>query len=71
MRAAAAWVALVGLALVAVASGHVLVGLAIAAVKSAVVGAEYMELRHADRAHGIALAGAIAVLTIALAAIAG
>lgn len=66
MRSTAAWVVLVGLAVLAVASGQVWVGLAIGALKSVVVGAEYMELRHADRAHGLALAGAIAVLTVAL-----
>lgn len=68
MRSLAAWVALVGLAVVAVASGDVGLGLAIGALKAGVVGSEYMELRHADRAHGLAMGGAIVVLTLVLVA---
>ena len=68
MRSLAAWMALVGLAVVAVSTGDVTLGLAVGALKAGVVGSEYMELRHADRAHGLAMAGAIAVLTLVLVA---
>ena len=68
MRSLATWVALVVLAVVAVSSGDVTLGLAVGALKAGLVGAEYMELRHADRAHGLAMAGAITALALVLVA---
>ncbi|UJR84148.1 hypothetical protein [Sandaracinus amylolyticus] len=65
----AAWALLVALAVFAVLSGDVVVGLAVGAVKCAVVGAEYMELRHAHRLHALAALGAVVVMTVALVAI--
>ena len=65
----AVYVALVALALAAAATGELTIALAIGGVKAALVGAEFMELRHAARAHGLAYAAAIAVLVLGLVAL--
>lgn len=59
------YVALVALAIGSVASGRFAVAIALAAAKALLVGLEYMELRHAHRAHLVAFA-AWAVLVAAV-----
>ncbi len=60
------YVALVGLAIGSVLSGELSTALLLASVKSLLVGLEYMELRHAHRAHAAAFVGWVALLTLGL-----
>ena len=64
------YVALVTLALLSWSTGRWSVALAAAAIKALLVASEYMELRHAHRAHALAFAGCVSVATIALAVLA-
>ncbi|MGM0575503.1 MAG: hypothetical protein ACQEXJ_07210 [Myxococcota bacterium] len=50
---AAAYLVMVALLLAAVASGQLVLALAIGGAKALVVGLEFMELRHAARAHAV------------------
>lgn len=63
---AATWVLLVTLSCVSVASGRLHLALALAAVKAVVVGLEFMELRHAARAHLVAFVGFVGLVTAGL-----
>ena len=65
------WLLLVGLAIGAVVSGHFAVALLIAGTKTLLVGAQYMELRWAHRAHAAAFASAVIALVLVLRLIAG
>ncbi len=60
------WVLLVGLAVGAVVSGRPAVALTLAGVKAALVGAEFMELRHANRLHAAAFAIAVTAMVLLL-----
>lgn len=59
------WVLLVALVSLAVWSGRPLVGFALAGAKALLVGAEFMELKHAARWHG-ATFGALVLLMVVL-----
>ncbi|MFO0695478.1 MAG: hypothetical protein U0230_18090 [Polyangiales bacterium] len=48
-----AYFGLVNLAVIAAMSGHLGIALALGGAKAAIVGSEFMELRHANRAHAI------------------
>jgi len=60
------YAALVALALGSVASGRFAIALALAGLKALMVGLEYMELRHAHRAHLAAFAGWVLTVVVAL-----
>lgn len=62
----AVYVVLVVLAIGAVVSGELAVALALGGAKALLVGAEYMELRQAHRAHALGVALGLAVLVIGL-----
>lgn len=62
----AVYVTLVGLALASVASGRFAIAIALAGAKALLVGLEYMELRHAHRAHLAVFAAWAVVLVTAL-----
>lgn len=66
----AVYVALVALAAIAVASGSWTLALVIGATKALLVAAEYMELRLAHRAHGVAFGLCVGALTAVLALVA-
>lgn len=66
----AVYIVMVGLVVSAVAAGEIGIALVAAGAKTALVGLEYMELRHAARPHAIgfvfgavALTGLLAALT--------
>lgn len=65
----AAYVVMVGLVVSAVAVGEVGIALVVAGAKTTLVGLEYMELRHAARAHAIGFVFGAVALTGLLAAI--
>jgi len=65
------WLLLVGLAIGAVVSGNIAVALAIAGTKTLLVGAQYMELRWAHRAHAAGFAFGVIALVLVLRLIAG
>lgn len=67
MRLRVVYLVLLGLAAGSVASGQLRVGLAIAAAKTLLLAWELMELRSAHRAHAVAFAGWVLVVTGALA----
>jgi hypothetical protein len=58
--------ALVGLAVAAIVSCEITTALLLAALKALLVGLEYMELRHAHRAHAAAFVAWVVGLTLAL-----
>lgn len=60
------WLLLVGLSVAAVASGRLSVALGLGAAKALLVGFEFMELRHAARAHAAAYAGFVGLVLLAL-----
>ncbi|MFO0646201.1 MAG: hypothetical protein U0326_08175 [Polyangiales bacterium] len=64
------YVMLVSLALVSALSGSWRLALVAASIKTLLVASEYMELRRAHRAHGVAFALGACVLTAALAVLA-
>lgn len=64
---AATWGLLVTLSCVSVASGRLHLALVLAALKALAVGLEFMELRHAARAHLVAFIGFVGVVTAGLA----
>ena len=65
------WLLLVGLSIAAVLSGHFGVAVVIAGTKTLLVGAQYMELRWAHRAHAAAFASAVLALVLVLRFLAG
>jgi hypothetical protein len=60
------WVLLIVLALASVIAGRLEVALALAGVKALLVGAQFMELRHAHRAHAAAFAAWVLTLVAVL-----
>ncbi len=62
----AVYVVLVALALASVVSGKIALALAIAGLKTLLVGLEYMELRHAHRAHLAAFVGWTVLVSVCL-----
>ena len=65
------WLLLMGLAMAAVWSGRLEVALAIGATKALLVGAQFMELRGAHRAHLAAFGCGVIALGLLLRFIAG
>ena len=65
------WLLLVGLAIGAGLSGEFALALALGGVKALLVGAQYMELRWAHRAHARAFAFGVIALVLVLRLIAG
>ena len=62
----AVYLVLVALAVASVASGQNAVALTVAGVKTLLVGLEYMELRHAHRAHLAAFVGWTVLVSVCL-----
>lgn len=65
------WMVLVGLAVAAVTIGHPGWALAFAGAKALLVGAEFMELKHAHRAHGVLFGGGVVGLVAVLVVLIG
>lgn len=65
----AAYVLMIGLVLAAVATGNIALALALGGAKAVIVGLEFMELRHAARAHAVAFVIAMIALTGGLVAL--
>lgn len=63
---AAVYAVLLSLAIASALTGHLGTALALAAAKALLVGGEYMELRHAHRAHLFGFALFVVALAIAL-----
>lgn len=66
---AAVFVTLIALAVAAATTGSLALALGLGGLKAALVGAEFMELRHAARPHAVAYVAVIAVLVLALVAL--
>lgn len=66
MRRLVSWVLLLALSSAAVWDGRLGFALVAGAAKALLVGAEFMELRHAARAHAVAFAGFVAALAAGL-----
>lgn len=60
------WLTLVALSIVSVAMGRLSVALMLGALKAALVGLEFMELRHAARVHAAAYMLFLGVVLVAL-----
>lgn len=65
------WILLVGLAAGAVAIGRPGLGLAFAGAKALLVGAEFMELKHAHRLHAGVFGAGVAALVLVLGVLIG
>jgi len=63
---AAVYLVLLALAVVTAFSEHFALALALGGVKALLVGAEYMELRHADLRHALGFGVGIIALTLVL-----
>ena len=63
------YLALLFLAALAVGTANLAIALGLAGVKATLVGLEYMELRHAARAHALGYVGFIAALVLVLVAL--
>lgn len=61
-----AYFGLVNLAVIAAMSGDLRIALALGGAKAAIVGSEFMELRHANRAHAIGYMVAVALVVLGL-----
>lgn len=66
---AAVYLTLLALAVAAAFSERLPLALALGGVKALLVGAEYMELRHADRRHALGFGAGIVALTLGLLAL--
>jgi hypothetical protein len=67
----AAYVVLVALAIAAVFAGELWIALVLGGAKALLVAFEYMELRHAARAHAVVFALGMVVLVVGLVVIGG
>ncbi len=65
----AVYLVLVCMAIGAAVAGELWIALALGGAKALLVGVEYMELRHAARAHALGFALGIVVLALGLAAV--
>lgn len=60
------WLLLVGISVASVVGAHFQVAILLGALKALLVGVEFMELRHAARAHAVLYVAFIALITIAV-----
>ena len=63
------YIALLSFAALAVGTANLAFALCLAGAKAALVGLEYMELRHAARAHALGYLGVVAALVLVLVAL--